>query len=68
MDTTSSAGDWSGIVVFEHKGKFAIVPFWQVNNYPARGYTLHTAKPLVILNSEPDMDLIEEYYMYFCEL
>lgn len=43
MDQTSSAGDWSGFLIQRTGSKSAVaIPFWQENNYPNSGFTLHT--------------------------
>lgn len=65
FDTMSSAGDWSGIVVFESKKKWAIVPFWQENRYPRVGYRVNTGLPLLTMNERPDTDLLAELFESF---
>ena len=62
MNTTSSAGDWSGLAVAEYKGKFYVIPFWQENRYPYVGYKLSTAKYIARLDTMPSND--ELGYMY----
>ena len=43
VDTTSSAGDWSGYYAVKGKNGISLVMFSQANNYPAAsGYTLRT--------------------------
>ena len=45
MDTTSSAGDWSGFFIQQvGKKKFDAYGFSQENNYPNDGFTLYTAE------------------------
>lgn len=43
MDTTSSAGDWSGFLI-QRTGKNCCVaiPFYQENRYPGDGFILYT--------------------------
>ena len=44
MNTTSSAGDWSGFIIQKvGKDSAVAIAFWQENNYPNAGFTLYTA-------------------------
>lgn len=45
MDTTSSAGDWSGFIVQKiGKHKLIAIGFSQYNNYPHDGFCLMTSE------------------------
>ena len=45
MDTTSSAGDWSGFIVQKlGKNSFIAIGFSQYNNYPHDGFCLMTCE------------------------
>ena len=54
MDTTSSAGDWSGFIVQRiGKHKAQAIGFSQENDYPHDGFTLYTCEvPFFIGNPE----------------
>ncbi len=44
LETTSSAGNWTGLF-FQKIGRFTyIIPFEQVNRYPYSGFTLYTGE------------------------
>ena len=61
-DTTSSAGDWSGMALIKNNKQFLIVPFWQENRYPYQGFRFSTGLPLQVWTTKPtDDDLIESY-------
>lgn len=42
VNTTSSAGDWEGYIVQKINGRNYLIIFWQENNWPHEGFTLHT--------------------------
>lgn len=42
IETTSSAGDWSGVIVQQLRGKSYAVPFSIENRYPDDGFDVHT--------------------------
>lgn len=45
MDTTSSAGDWSGFIIQKiGKNTFVAIAFSQYNNYPHDGFCLMTCE------------------------
>lgn len=67
IDTMSSAGDWSGMFVQKIGKKFYIISFSQSNNYPNKGYTLHTDSRVTVSNTHPTYDQIEEIYSDLCE-
>jgi len=64
-DTTSSAGDWGGFIVQKFGNKHYVIPFWQENNYPYRGFTVGTNKPVISYRGVWDM---EEVTKLFCEI
>ena len=46
-DMSSSAGDWSGFFLQKTgRNTCAAIPFYQENNYPHAGFTLHTGEML----------------------
>jgi hypothetical protein len=65
FDTSSSAGDWNGLVIMKQGKKYAIVPFSQENDYPNEGFILRTGLPLLVMDEYPDMDLQVDLYQEF---
>jgi hypothetical protein len=65
-DTTSSAGDWSGMLVQELNKICNIIPWNQVNNWPRAGYTVYTGEVFCRLQSpllKGELDqIITDYY------
>ena len=58
-DRTSSAGDWTGYLVQKIGGCYYVIIFWQENNYPGKGFTLHTADyPCLKYAFEPSSETI----------
>jgi hypothetical protein len=45
-NTSSSAGDWEGYIVQKINNRSYVISFWQENNYPYKGFTIHTEKPV----------------------
>jgi hypothetical protein len=64
-DTTSSAGDWGGFIIQKFGNKHYVIPFWQENNWPHRGFTVGTNKPVISYNGVLDVD---EVSRLFCEV
>lgn len=62
VDTTSSAGDWAGLAVMRKGKKYAVVPFYQANNYPSRGYSLTTDRIIAEYEKEPDIDYLYQVW------
>ena len=57
VDTTSSAGDWSGFFIQRiGKYKWVSIAFSQENNYPGDGFTLKTSDYEFVHIDEIDMD------------
>lgn len=62
MNTTSSAGDWSGFFIQKTGKRSAVaIPFWQENNYPRAGFTLCTGTAFM------KGDCSEDFYNCACE-
>jgi hypothetical protein len=49
-DTTSSAGDWSGMFVKKQGNKYQIYSYSQANSYPYSGFDLHIS--LMLYNTD----------------
>lgn len=66
VDTTSSAGDWSGFFV-QRTGKKSCVaiPFNQENNYLGIGFTLYTGT--AFMKGPLDVDFINAARKYWIE-
>ena len=58
LDTTSSAGDWSGYFAVKTPSDIALVAFSQYNNYPqGPGYVLRTEpQPFEYVNKEDEIE------------
>lgn len=68
LDTTSSAGDWSGMIVQQLKGKCYGIPFSIENRYPYDGFMVHTHN--LVFDIDPAMKfnsnyLTKEFNTYF---
>lgn len=62
MDTTSSAGDWSGFFIQKTGKRSAVaIPFCQENNYPHDGFTFYTGTAFM------KGDCSEDFYNCACE-
>lgn len=64
--TSSSAGDWDGIIFQVVKNKCFVIPFSQENNYPREGFKVYTGD--VICKTKADYNkeqIIEQYYQMF---
>lgn len=66
FDTTSSAGDWDGLIVQKLKyglrSWYYIIPFCQENNYPRNGYTVRTGNVFCRLDNCPTENELENIY------
>jgi hypothetical protein len=62
MDTTSSAGNWSGIIVQKIKNKNYAVIFVLDNRYPSDGFNLYTHDSAYKLPSDYDINTLCELY------
>ena len=67
FNTSSSSGDWSGLMVVEQGKKWLIIPFHQENNYPNDGFSLVTGLSLMTLVNRPTLEELEEMYIEFSE-
>ena len=52
FDTTSSAGDWSGLLVQEIGNKCYAIQFTMENRYPADGFDIHTGNEYIPIDFE----------------
>lgn len=59
---SSSAGDWDGFIVQKINNRSYVIPFWQENNYPYRGFTIHTENPFISFIGNYKLDDIEKYF------
>ena len=64
-NTTSSAGDWDGFIVQKINNRSYVIPFWQENNYPYKGFTIHTEKAMFSFLEDWPIDEVEKE---FCSL
>lgn len=56
-ETCSSAGDWSGYILQTIGKQHYIIMFWQSNNYPRNGFTIHTDEyPVIMTDVEMGRD------------
>ena len=60
MDTTSSAGDWSGFIIQKiGKNTFVAIGFSQYNNYPHDGFCLMTCEHPFYRGKLDEKNLVE---------
>lgn len=65
MDTTSSAGDWSGIIVQKiGKEKCIAIIFSMENRYPSDGFNVYTDKVYFELPNNYTLENLQEIYDY----
>ena len=62
LETTSSAGDWTGYILQKIGKVFHIILFWQTNSYPNSGFDVVTdANEMYSFSGEePTKDELEE--------
>lgn len=65
IDTTSSAGDWSGYFIQKVGNKFYVIPFTQENNWPSTGFTLYTNDAIASFEAQPDNTELDELMDYY---
>ena len=68
LETTSSAGDWSGVIVQQLRGKCYGVPFSIENRYPDDGFDVHTHDLVLGIDSAKKFNadyLAQEFNTYF---
>ena len=68
IETTSSAGDWSGVIVQQLRGKHYAVPFSIENRYPDDGFDVHTHDLVWEIDSAKKFNaeyLAQEFNTYF---
>lgn len=53
LETTSSAGDWSGYILQKILGKFYLILFWQTNSFPYSGFDIDTDCRCYVFGNEP---------------
>lgn len=67
IETTSSAGDWSGYFVQKIGNYYYYISFSQENNFPQSGFILHTGN--VFAKSKEIIDnIINDYITLFYKL
>lgn len=57
FDTTSSAGDWGGILVQEIGSKCYAIQFTMENRYPDDGFDIHTGNEYVRIDEKKKFDV-----------
>jgi hypothetical protein len=68
METSSSAGDWTGLF-FQKIGRFTyIIPFEQVNRYPRSGFTLYTGEVWGQYKGKVTREDIDRAIQEYCNL
>lgn len=67
LNTSSSAGDWDGLVFQVLNKRCYVIPFSQNNNYPSDGFELLTGDVICKTTDDFDKDLIISQYaeMYY---
>ena len=68
LDTTSSAGDWSGVIVQQLRGKCYGIPFSIENRYPNDGFDVHIHDIVLKIYTANKFNadyLAEEFNAYF---
>lgn len=68
LDTTSSAGDWSGVIVQQLRGNCYVIPFSIENRYPDSGFDVHTHNLVWKIDSAKKFNadyLAQEFNTYF---
>lgn len=68
VDTISSAGDWSGVLVQKVFSVFYVIPFSQTNNYPHSGFTLNTGDKIATCDKLLSEDELADMFIRHCEL
>lgn len=71
METTSSAGDWTGLIIQHLNGKLYVTVFSQENNYPCSGFNLTTNDhSSIIMEKVPEKvdyrKLFEDFITVIC--
>ena len=65
FDTTSSAGDWGGLLVQEIGSKCYAIQFVMENRYPDVGFEVHTGNDYILIDEKKKFD--EEYLLSIWE-
>ena len=60
-ETTSSAGNWSGLIIQELRGKCYAIPFSIENRYPDDGFNVYTGDYFRVIDSTKKYN---EDYLY----
>lgn len=68
MDTSSSAGDWSGYIVQRIGNKAYAIAFSQENNYPGDGFTFYTMDYPFYVGNVNDPNLIENIELCYNQI
>jgi hypothetical protein len=49
IETSSSAGDWTGLIIQKVRGKLYVIIFSQENTFPFReGYDIHSSNEAIV--------------------
>ena len=68
IDTTSSAGDWTGLFIQKIKDTFYVIPFFQENAYPYSGYRLYTGKVFSSFNCDVTESIWDEIIKEYIDM
>lgn len=66
MDTMSSAGDWSGMLVRKSGKKYQVYSFSQENRYPNGGFNLSISRMLYSQDTMPSDEVLADDYQSLC--
>jgi hypothetical protein len=66
MDTTSSAGDWSGMLVRKSGKKYQVYLFSQENRWPNGGFNLSISRMIYSQDTMPSDEVLADDYQSLC--
>ena len=56
-------GDWEGYIVQKRGDRRYMIPFWQENNYPRMGFTVHIESKMVSWKGYMPRDDADEIFL-----
>lgn len=70
INTSSSAGDWDGVLFQKINEKVYAIPFSQENNYPSSGFTIYTGEKSIFTCpiNEFTKEMREAFIYDYCKL
>lgn len=65
VNTSSSAGDWTGLIYQRLNGRLFVIPFYIENAYPYSGFDCYTSDKVAVFNTTNHSEVEKYIFNHF---